>query len=82
LKSSDSDKVALAENKTVCSKREDGSYYGLKLPLQDASGHNIGMLVMEMPFTSASNEADAVRKAQSIRSEVAQRIASADRLFE
>jgi hypothetical protein len=82
LRSSDSDKAVMATNKTVCTKKEDGSYYGLKLPLRDASGHNIGILVMEMPYTSASEQAEAIRKAEVIRSELAQRIASADRLFE
>ena len=68
--------------KTICTKKDDGSYYGLKLPLQDASGHSIGILVMEMPFTSAADEADAIRKAQNIRHEVGAQISDFSRLFQ
>ena len=46
LKSSDGDRIPLAENKTVCARKDDGSYYGVKLPLRDSSGQNIGILVI------------------------------------
>jgi DNA-binding beta-propeller fold protein YncE len=82
LKSSDSDRVVLSEGKTICTKKDDGSYYGLKLPLQDASGHSIGILVMEMPFTSAADEAEAISKAQNIRHEVGAQISDFSRLFQ
>jgi DNA-binding beta-propeller fold protein YncE len=82
LKSSDSDRNALLAGQTICSKREDGSYYGLKLAMQDSAGRGVGILVMEMPFTSAIDEADAKRKAQSIREEVSQKIPDYNRLFQ
>jgi hypothetical protein len=37
---------------------------------------------MEMPFTSAVDEADARRKAESIRQEVSQKIPDYSRLFQ
>ena len=41
----------------ILRKKEDGSFYNLKLPLIDAAGRRIGILVMEIPFTSAADEA-------------------------
>jgi hypothetical protein len=41
-----------------------------------------GVLVMETPFTSAADEAAAVREAEAIRRELAQKIPNHDRLFQ
>jgi hypothetical protein len=81
IKSSDGDLDAVKDGKTYCAKREDGSFYNIKEPLRDAAGKVIGILVMEIPYTSASNEADAIREGESIGREVAQRIPSYDSLF-
>lgn len=53
----------------------------MKLPLKDAAGRIIGILVMEIPFTSAADNAQAIRKAESIRQELAQQIADYNALF-
>ena len=66
----------------MANDRDDGSFYNLKLPLQDASGRRIGILVMEMPFTSAANEAEAINKAEDLRAELAHKIPNQDRLFQ
>lgn len=82
IKSSAGDLDAVKNGKIYCVKREDGAFYNAKLPLHDASGKTIGILVMEIPFTSVSNEAGAVRKAEGIRSELARQIPNYARLFE
>ena len=52
--SSTGDLDAVKEGKTYCAKRDDGAFFNMKLPLQDASGRTIGILVMEIPFTSCT----------------------------
>ena len=82
IPSSEGDLDAVKDGKTYCAKKDDGSFYNLKLPLQDASGRRIGILVMEMPFTSAANETEAIKKAEDLRAELAQKIPNQDRLFQ
>jgi DNA-binding beta-propeller fold protein YncE len=72
---------AVKEGKTYCSAKQNGAFYNLKMPLFDAMGNRIGILVMEIPFTSAVDEADAIRKAEAIRAEVAQKIPDLKSLF-
>jgi hypothetical protein len=82
IKSSDGDLAAVKDGKTFCAKRDDGAFFNLKLPLRDAAGRTIGILVMEIPFTSVANEADAIRRAEGIRGELARQIPSYERLFQ
>ena len=72
---------AIKDGKTYCASKQNGAFYNLKMPLSDAEGRRIGMLVMEMPFTSATDEADAIRKAEAIRAEVSQKIPDLKSLF-
>jgi len=81
-KSSAGDLDAVKEGKTYCAKKDDGAFFSLKLPLLDASGRNIGILVMELPFTSAADETQAVRRAEEIRHELAQQIPDYKALFQ
>jgi DNA-binding beta-propeller fold protein YncE len=81
-KSSQGDLDAVKDGKTYCVKREDGSFFNAKLPLEDASGHVIGILVMEMPFSSVADENEAIHKAEGIRHELAQQIPSYQALFQ
>jgi len=81
IPSSDGDLTSTKDGQTSCSKKDDGAYYGVKQPLKDASGKRIGILVMEMPYTSAANEQDAIQKAEAIGRQVAQKIPSFDSLF-
>jgi hypothetical protein len=80
--SSAGDLDAVKDGKTYCAKKDDGAFFNMKLPLQDASGHTIGILVMEIPFTSAAGEAEAIRQAEAIRHELAQQIPDRDWLFQ
>ena len=67
--------------KTYCYKDDDGLFYDMKLPMVDASGRKIGLLVMEIPFTAAQDSADAIREAEGIRKEMASQIPDLGSLF-
>ena len=73
-KSSQGDLDAVKDGKTYCVRKDDGSYFNAKLPLKDASGRTIGILVMEIPFSSAPTQEQAIHEAEEIRQELAQKI--------
>lgn len=75
------DMLDVKGGKTYCHKDDEDSFYDMKLPMVDASGHHIGLLVMEIPFSAASSPEDAIKKAESIRKEMASQIPSLDSLF-
>jgi hypothetical protein len=81
IKSSAGDLEAVKDGKTSCVRKDDGSFYNLKLPLKDTAGQVIGILVMEMPYSSAANELEAIAKAEQIRQDLAQQIPNAQSLF-
>ncbi len=60
----------------------DGIYYNIKMPLYASSGARIGLLVMEIPRTSAVDANDAARIAESIRRSMSARIPNAAALFD
>jgi hypothetical protein len=74
FKTSESDFAAVKDGQTSCARRDDGSYYNMKMPMFDAAGRRIGILVMEIPYTSASDEQDAIRQAEALRKELASQI--------
>jgi hypothetical protein len=80
--SSAGDLDAVKDGKTYCARKDDGAFYNMKLPLEDAAGRTIGILVMEIPFTSAADDAAAVREAEAIRHELAGQIPNHDWLFQ
>jgi hypothetical protein len=82
FKSSPGDLDAVKDGKTYCVKKDDGAFFNAKLPLQDANGRVIGILVMEMPFTSVKDEREAVHMAEAIRHELAQQIPDYQALFQ
>lgn len=81
VKSSTGDLDAVKDGATYCARRDDGAFFNMKLPLKDAAGRVIGILVMEIPFTSAADDAQAIRKAEGIRQELAQQIGDYNALF-
>jgi DNA-binding beta-propeller fold protein YncE len=81
VRTTDRDFAAVRDGKTYCAKIDDGAFYNLKMPMIDAQGRHIGILVMEIPYTSAKDEADASHQAESIRDEVKQKIPSLESLF-
>lgn len=81
-RSSAGDLAAVAGGNVYCVKKDDGSFYNAKLPLKDASGRTIGILVMEIPFTSVANRQGAIEKAEGIQRELAQQIPDYQWLFQ
>jgi DNA-binding beta-propeller fold protein YncE len=81
-KSSAGDLDAVKDGKTYCVPKQNGSFYNMKLPLHDASGRTIGILVMEIPFTSATTQEQAVRQSEEIRAELATKIPDYQSLFQ
>jgi len=82
VKSSDGDLEAVKGGNIYCIKRDDGSFYNIKMPMLDAAGRKTGILVMEIPWTSAADEADAQRQAVDLRAELARQIPSLSALFQ
>lgn len=80
--SSQKDFADIRSGTTYCHPDQDGAFYDMKLNMFDASGHNIGMLVMEIPFNSVKDSADAIRMAENIRKEMAAKIPSLSSLFQ
>jgi hypothetical protein len=60
----------------------DGEFYNMKMPMFDAEGLRIGILVMEIACTDAVSEEDAARKAAVIREEVSKKIPTLASLFD
>jgi hypothetical protein len=81
IRTTDGDFTAVKEGKTYGPKIDNGSFYNMKLSMFDASDRRIGILVMEIPSTSATDQADAIRQAEAIRKEVAQKIPDLQSLF-
>jgi DNA-binding beta-propeller fold protein YncE len=81
-RSSKGDFEAIKEGKTSCVKKDDGSFYNMKMPMMDAASRPIGILVMEIPYSSARDEADATRQAEDLRKELARQIPSLSSLFQ
>jgi hypothetical protein len=54
----------------------------MKMQMFDKGGRRIGLTVMEIPFTAAVDEADAIRQAESIRHEMAAKIPDLAALFQ
>lgn len=79
---SEKDFADIRSGETYCHPEQDGSFYDMKLPMFDASGRRIGMLVMEIPFSAAKDSADAVHMAEAIRKEMSTKIPSLNALFQ
>jgi DNA-binding beta-propeller fold protein YncE len=70
---------AVASGQTYCKKTD--SYYNIKMPMFDAGNRRIGLLVMEIPLTSASDDAEAIKIAEEIRGGLSQMIPELSSLF-
>src|ERR1700739_3300827 len=80
--SSAGDLSVLTTGKPFEKPDEKGKFYDLRLAISDASGHPIGITVMEIPFSAATDLNDAVAKATEIRDELQKKIPGHDQLFE
>jgi DNA-binding beta-propeller fold protein YncE len=81
IHTSESDFAAVKSGSTYGPRIADGEYYNIKMAMFDAQDRKIGILVMEIPCTDATSEADAAHIAESFRSEVAKKIPSLEALF-
>ncbi len=82
IKTTDGDFEAVKSGKTSCVRKDNGSFYNMKMPMFDAAGKRIGILVMEIPYTSAKDDEEAIRMAESIRGQMAKQIPDLDSLFQ
>jgi hypothetical protein len=82
IHTSPGDFAAVKDGKTYGPYNTDGEFYNMKMQMFDAKGHRIGILVMEIPGTTASSEQDAARQAEAIRKELSDKIPSLERLFQ
>ena len=78
---SQGDFAATKEGKISGPRIADGEFFNMKMPMLDAQGRKIGILVMEIPFTDAATEEEAARQADGIRSEISQKIPNVEALF-
>jgi DNA-binding beta-propeller fold protein YncE len=78
---SEGDFAAVKSGKTYGPRIADGEFYNMKMPMFDAQGRRIGILVMEIACSDATSEEDAAHKAEKIRAEVEQKIPNLESLF-
>jgi len=83
-KSSDGDMKNLATGKPVAKKLDKDKTFDLLLPLTDAKGRDIagGFVVMEVPFTKASSEEEAIKIGVEIRDDIQKQIPSKKALYQ
>jgi DNA-binding beta-propeller fold protein YncE len=81
IKTTEGDFKAVAAGKIYGKRVEDGAYFNMKMPMFDASGRRIGLLVMEIPLTSVNDDASAIKYADAIRTEIARQIPNLEALF-
>ncbi|WP_263385924.1 hypothetical protein [Granulicella arctica] len=76
------DFAATKDGKTYGPLNTDGAFYNMKMLMFDTKSRPIGILVMEIPATSATSEADAARQAEALRKEVSEKIPDLEWLFQ
>jgi DNA-binding beta-propeller fold protein YncE len=81
IRTSEGDFAAVKSGKIYGPRNADGNFYNMKMPMFDAQGRPIGILVMEIAGTDAASEEDAAQKAAAIRKEVESKIPSLESLF-
>jgi DNA-binding beta-propeller fold protein YncE len=81
IHTSEGDFAAVKSGKTYGPRIADGEFYNMKMPMFDAQGRRIGILVMEIACTDAGSEQDAAHQAETIRAEVEQKIPNLESLF-
>jgi len=81
IRTSEGDFAAVKSGKIYGPRIEDGNFYNMKMPMFDAQGRPIGILVMEIAGTDVASEEDAAQKAAAIRKEVESKIPSLESLF-
>jgi hypothetical protein len=83
-KSSDNDMKNLATGNPIAKKLDKDKTFDLLIPLTDAKGRDLegGFVVMEVPFTKASNEEEAIKIGVAIRDDLQKQIPSKKALYQ
>jgi len=83
-KSSDNDMKNLAAGKPISTRIDKEKIFDLMLPITDAQGGDLngGFVVMEVPFSRADNEEQALKIGIAIRDELQRAIPSKAALYE
>jgi hypothetical protein len=83
-KSSAADLEKLANGKPVAVKIDKDKVFDLLIPLTDAKGRDIsgGFVVMEVPYSKANNEEEALKIGVAIRDDVQRQIPSKKALYQ
>lgn len=83
-KSSDGDMKNLATGKPVAKRLDKDKTFDLLIPLTDAKGRDLdgGFVVMEVPFTKANNEEEAIQIGVAIRDDLQKQIPSKKALYQ
>ncbi len=83
-KSSAKDLEKLAQNKPIAVRQEKDQTFDLLIPVTDSKGRDLdgGFVVMEVPYSKASNEEEALKIGVGIRDEVQRQIPSKSALYQ
>jgi len=83
-KSSDGDMKNLATGHPVAKKLDKDKTYDLLIPLTDAKGRDLdgGFVVMEVPFSKANSEEEAIKIGVAIRDDLQKQIPSKKALYQ
>src|SRR5437868_8947867 len=83
-KSSATDLQKLATGKPVAVREDKNQIFDLLIPMTDAWGHDLngGFVVMEVPFSTASNEEEARKIGVAIRDDLQRQILSKKALYQ
>jgi hypothetical protein len=82
-KSSSTDLEKLAENKPIAAKIDKDNVFDLLIPMTDAKGRDLngGFVVMEVPYSKASTEEEALKIGVAIRDDMQSQIPSKKALY-
>ena len=74
----------LAGGKPVAVKIDKDKVFDLLIPMTDAKGRDLngGFVVMEVPYTKASNEEEAIKIGVAIRDDMQRQIPSKKALYQ
>jgi hypothetical protein len=83
-KSSAKDLENLAENKPVAARLDKSHTFDLLIPITDRNGGDLGggFVVMEVPYSKAANEKQAIKIGVRIRNEIQRQIPSRAALYQ
>lgn len=79
--SSPSDLQTVAAGQPNVHRIDKGKFWDTFVPVRNQNGRVIGFLIMEVPFTTASTEAEAIEEGIRIRDEVQRQVPTLETLF-